>query len=89
MKFIDNLVSRANSSIGALNKGPSSVKRIPITPRMEASVAMERSIGVVTPYVSPVEGTLEGRDHSVGLGGPEEVYRINEEEVTKEVWLQF
>ena len=43
----------------------------------------------MTPFGVPMEGNPRDRGSSMGLGGLEEVYRINEEEVTKEEWLQF
>ena len=45
---------------------------------------MERSVGAATPSGVPIEGTLGDRDSSVRVGGPKELYRINDEEVTKE-----
>ena len=56
--FIDELVSMVNSSTGAQNQGPSSVRRSPDSPRMEASVStVERTVGAVTPYGVPMEET--------------------------------
>ena len=45
---------------------------------------MERSVRAMTTFGVCVEGTLGDRGSSVGVGGPEEVYGINGEEVTKE-----
>ena len=45
---------------------------------------MERSVRATTTFGARVEGTPGDRGSSVGLGGPEEVYRIDGEEVTKE-----
>ena len=50
---------------------------------------VKRLTGVATPSGSPVEWTPGDRERFVGAGGPEEVYRINGEEVTKEEWLRF
>ena len=56
--FIDELVSRVNYSTGARNQGTSSMKRIHVSPRMEASVStVERTVGAVTPYGVPMEET--------------------------------
>ena len=47
--FIDDLVARANSSIGSWHQG-SSMKRSPITPWVEASVStVENTGGAMTP----------------------------------------
>ena len=48
---------------------------------------MERSAGATTPSGVPVEGTPGDRGIYVGVGGPEEVYGINSEEVSKEYYL--
>ena len=48
---------------------------------------MERSVGAVTPSGVPVEGTPGDRGIYVGVGGPEEVYGINGEKLTKEEWF--
>ena len=54
--FINELISRSNSSIGAQNQGPSSLRRCLVSPRMETSVSMvETTIGDVTPSSVPVE----------------------------------
>ena len=45
--------------------------------------------GAVTPSHGPLEWTLGNRESFVGAGVPEEFYQINEEDVTKEEWLQF
>ena len=37
--FFDELVARVNSSTGARNQGPSSVRRNHVSPRLEASVS--------------------------------------------------
>ena len=50
---------------------------------------MERSLGDATPFGVHVEGTLGDRGSYVGVGGPEVVYGINDEKITKEEWLQF
>ena len=39
--FVDELNSRFNYSTGARNQGPSSVRRIHVSPRLEASVIVE------------------------------------------------
>ena len=52
--FIADLVSRANSSTGAQNKGPSSIRRSLASPRLEASVSMvEIIVGAATPSGVP------------------------------------
>ena len=61
------------------------MRRSLVSPRME----MERSVGVVTPSGVPVEGNPRDRGSYVGVGGPEEIYRINGEEFTKEEWFHF
>ena len=50
---------------------------------------MERTVGAMTPSGVLAEETPGNRGSSMGLGGPEEFYQINREEVTKEEWLQF
>ena len=45
---------------------------------------VEKTIGDATPFGVPVEGTPGDKGSFVGVGGPEEVYGINGEEVTKE-----
>ena len=88
-KFVDELISRVNYSTRARNQGPSLVRRIPISPRMEASITMEILVGAATPFGVPLDGTPGDRGSFVGVGGPEEVYRIDCEEFAKEKWLQF
>ena len=86
--LIDDLVSRDNSSMEACHQGPSSIRRIPVTPRLEASVStVEKTVGATTPFGVPVEENPGDRGSSVGVGGPEEVYGINGEEVSKEDYL--
>ena len=88
--FNDELVSMVNYSIGAQNQGPSSMRRSPVSPRLEASLStVERTMRAATPSSIRVEGTLGDRGSSVGLGGPDEVYQIDREELKKEEWLQF
>ena len=88
--FIDELIARIDSSTGAIYHRPSSVRRIPIPPRLESLVlTVERPVGVTTPSGGPMERTLGDRGSSMGAGGPKEVYRINGEEVTKEEWFHF
>ena len=83
--FIDELVTRSNSSIGSSDQELSSVRRIPISPRVEASVSkVEKTVGSATPSTVPVEGILGYRSSYVGAGGPEVVYHIDEKEVTEE-----
>ena len=48
---------------------------------------MDRSLGATTPFGVPVEENPGDRGSSVGVGGPEEVYGINSEEVSKEYYL--
>ena len=79
--FIDDLVAKTNSSTGARYQG-SSVKIIPITPRVEASVSTaENTRGVATPLGVPAE---EGRISVVGESDQEAIYHINKNMVTKE-----
>ena len=48
---------------------------------------MERSVRAATTSSVRVEGTPGDRGIFVGVGGPEEVYGINGEKLTKEEWL--
>ena len=48
---------------------------------------VERSVGAVTPFGVPVEGTPGDRGSSVEVGRLEEIYGINGVEVTKEDYL--
>ena len=85
--FIDDLVSRANSSTGARHQGPPSIRRSLVTPRVEESTSpVERTGTVVTPF-----GVLADEDRAsvVGVGELEVVYHVEEKEVTKEEWLQL
>ena len=59
---VDELVFRVNSSIGYRNQGPSSVRRSPVSPRLEALVSMmERTVGTATPSGVHVEETIRDR----------------------------
>ena len=85
-KFIDDPVATTNSSIRALHQG-SSVRRIPITPRVEASVSIvENTGGAATPSGVSTE---EERVSVVGAGDRDVIYHINGKEVTKEEWKRF
>ena len=68
-EFLDELVSRVNYSTGVRNQGPSYVRRIPLSLRMEASIStVERTVGFATPSGIPVEGNIGDRGIYVGLG---------------------
>ena len=45
---------------------------------------VHRLLGAATPFGVPMDKTTGDRGSFVGVGGREEVYRINGEEVTKE-----
>ena len=56
--FIDELIAKVYSSTGAQYIGPSSMRRILVSPRLKASVStVDISIGAATPSSVPVEGT--------------------------------
>ena len=60
------------------------MRRIHVSPKMEESVStVERLVGTATPSSVHVEGTPRDGGSSMGVGELEEVYQINEEEVTK------
>ena len=82
-KFIDDFVSRTNSSTGAHHQG-SYVKRIPFTPRVEASISIVDNIrGDATPSGIPMD---EYRVTVVGEGDREVIYHSNRRTATKEEW---
>ena len=63
--FIDNLVSRTNSSTISRHQG-SSIRRSPINPRVEASVSIVENTGkAVTPSGVPAEEDIVS---AVGAG---------------------
>ena len=56
--FIDELIAKVYSSTGAQYRGPSSMRRSLVSPRLKASVStVDISIGAATPSSVPVEGT--------------------------------
>ena len=84
--FIDDLVSRTNSSTVAHHQG-SSVRRSPIIPRVEASVStVENTEEVVTPSGVPAK---EDKVSTTGSADRDLIYHINGKVVTKEEWTQF
>ena len=73
-KFIDDMVTRTNSSIVAHHQG-SVVRRILVTPRVEALVSIVENTGeVVTPSGVPAD---EDKVSVVGAGDREVVYHID------------
>ena len=85
--FIEDLVSRANSSTRARHQGPSSIRRILVTTRLEASVSMVEKIReVATTSGVPMD---EDRASAMEVGEPKVVYNIYGKEVTKKRWLQL
>ena len=68
--FVDELIARVDSSTGARYRGPSSMRRILVSPRLEASVStMEISVRPVILFGVLVEGTLGDKGIFVGAGG--------------------
>ena len=86
--FGDKLVSMVKLSTRARNQGPSSVRRKHVSPRLETLVStMERTLGATTPSGVLREENPKYRGSFVGIGGPEEIYQIDRNEVTKQEWL--
>ena len=86
--FIDEMITRTNSSIRTLYLRTSPGRGSFILPRLEPSISnVEKLTEDLTPTSKKRPPKYKGI--YVGTRNPEEIYRINGQEVTKEEWLDY